>query len=1857
MASVLNKDPFTYAEDRQRFLQDLHRFHASRGTPFDRIPQIGGREVDLYRLYRRVIDLGGWQKSIRIGVESSTVTVAASLGLAAVPNDNFVCELSALSFLQGLAASIDFFLLPSVAFRFTLVQCSSQLNNEQLWEDIVEEFKLPLACTNGIQALKHIYFRYLNIYEKVHFLGVDPDQAEEDTEDGPARKKVCLPIESVPLTYNYAQHKIQDNVRAASHLETNLLRFSEYEKLEMALRSGLPNEVDFAVNVCLLLSNEGRHVLKLGKSRHLLPLLLANIGIFDEGPATMEDVMLHSWRTTSKRDFLRFWHETVKDEKMRESITTKDGVYRREDPLGHEVLNLGRTTGVSDAEGQRVTQLAVLIRNLSFEEINQQLLASSTLVFRFLMLCVHSSYGSLRQLALDTLGNLAPQVVLEPRESSSTQLVLNLIKKSLVQEDKFAIVRALEILSKLCQLEKNESILNECLEEETYSRMVQLLTVHDIQLIVHTLEALYQLSELGDTTTSMISNVRNAVDLLVNLITVEAQSYGPNSLIGIKVVEYVPPPELMNATAAPSSGVHHSHVIQSVAPSHPYNYPAQHSPAASHQTSAEQQKADVEATASNWLQGTFEIKKGCCVTLSDLFADYQQFCRKFSVPDTLTSSDFLPIVKSAFPQADSANVEKADGEKDIVIKGLSKRAIPRPFAIHAGSDKVSKPCSVNSPRGPPPPAGTANWSQLGINTSMTSPYALVAPSQPIHTPTLRKRLMEPPRMALHQQLVPPTGTTAVGAPPTSVRPVIVSSSRPLQPVTPKPPDAGGGKSSQKKRQVAAAPPPLGPGPPAGSPRPPGMVATRPMLLPNAIGQRPVSVLQQHLQVAGAPQPAASVMLPVTTDHVLIQPSSTSLADQNDTNLIKSLLAKKVCQNMVRQGGSTPSHSPPPQDGAPEPMEVSQSTQEAQQPTGQQQHAVHQPEPQQQSLVIQSQPGLQQILQQPLQQLHIQPQSQSLQIQAQSQPLQIQAQSRPLQIQAHSQPLQIQAQSQPLQIQAHSQPVQIQAQSHPLQIQAQSQQQPQQTVMQTFQIQLPLYGLPQISATGTQIAAVNSYCTTLVHNPVVQTNASTGSTHLSLPQTTSGPYRAIIPNPCPSSNLSLSSQRPLAPSPGPTGNASSTPMIKTSQGSRSGSPVEGDLAKNSVQQNVEEPGENKQAQEGLKSTLHGALTAPSLNPQTLLAAASRTVVRDSDQTNPAVSTVQNQLSMSGGAVVHNTFMVPGAISSCTSLSHPSVNASVPSSSVGSSSVSSLPSHIPAPHVASMSLTQAILASNASTVGNRPQHTGSPAQPGLASLPMDNQAGAPSSNAQHPANAGKCNGVSDSVEANGILGSPDSVSNELPPSPLTEGVKKGSKNEQYLPNGLVEDSIGSLKECSRSRDLLNNVVEKAAKVNGLVHHMENGNVKEGMEGMDVAQGEGRVPKPGEKVRTGEVDTVDGSKGKPNTVQFNGNTDGSDGVKVEHGVTAPIPHRDREQVLSKQTSMEEVSMDSADLQVSVSAGKLLVNGGKTCDGGRPLFSPDSSRDSDLSSDSFASSIADSVASDKHSSAGPHSSFLKPVTAPSSTSQLSTTSSSSDCTIITAGTVPMSEAIANKNKKKKAPPKAENAKNDKKGSSSTPKVGGKGEKQPAKSKKRKGSNASNPDNPGPAASAVPVLEYMCEWAGCKRCFDSARLVFIHVTKTHVPPAPESLCHWEGCEPLQRKRWSLITHLQDHHCSEMAQRQACHRRFQAAQAQASGGGAQSSGNPPPAPALVYPPDAALQAIKRFHIRPPFTEFSEQREGPVTKHIRLTAALILRNLARYSSHGRSLIKRWERQLSYVTMSAVESSTALSNCLWEILHDT
>lgn len=52
------------------------------------------------------------------------------------------------------------------------------------------------------------FCRYLDRYEKVHFLGEDGQQADDEDEDSRHRKWSARALHSVPLNYNYHQHNV-----------------------------------------------------------------------------------------------------------------------------------------------------------------------------------------------------------------------------------------------------------------------------------------------------------------------------------------------------------------------------------------------------------------------------------------------------------------------------------------------------------------------------------------------------------------------------------------------------------------------------------------------------------------------------------------------------------------------------------------------------------------------------------------------------------------------------------------------------------------------------------------------------------------------------------------------------------------------------------------------------------------------------------------------------------------------------------------------------------------------------------------------------------------------------------------------------------------------------------------------------------------------------------------------------------------------------------------------------------------------------------------------------------------------------------------------------------------------------------------------------------------------------------------------------------------------------------------------------------------------------------------------------------------------------------------------------------------
>jgi AT-rich interactive domain-containing protein 2 len=116
MAKLLNKAETLYQEEKTRFHQEILQFHRNKGTPFKNTPTIDGKDVDLYLLYWLVTAKGGWEK----------------------------------------------------------------VNRKSAWDELLECFEIPDSTVNGAILLKQTYLRYLDTYEKIHYLGEDGDDGDDD---------------------------------------------------------------------------------------------------------------------------------------------------------------------------------------------------------------------------------------------------------------------------------------------------------------------------------------------------------------------------------------------------------------------------------------------------------------------------------------------------------------------------------------------------------------------------------------------------------------------------------------------------------------------------------------------------------------------------------------------------------------------------------------------------------------------------------------------------------------------------------------------------------------------------------------------------------------------------------------------------------------------------------------------------------------------------------------------------------------------------------------------------------------------------------------------------------------------------------------------------------------------------------------------------------------------------------------------------------------------------------------------------------------------------------------------------------------------------------------------------------------------------------------------------------------------------------------------------------------------------------------------------------------------------------------------------------------------------------------------
>lgn len=208
------------------------------------------------------------------------------------------------------------------------------------------------------------------------------------------------------------------------------------------------------------------------------------------------------------------------------------------DAVDKELFCLGRNLGTRDYSGQRVLQIATIMRNLSFIEENLPTLLKNKTYMRFVLLCSCSRWGPLQNLGLDMLGNMAADFVMKDVQGDLLgKYLINIIGEALKSDDRNLWITGLEVLNKLSQNESNEEALTRTVEPFIYERACSFLTIQDVMLLIYTLECLYSLSSLGEKPCNCIVSFHGVVDILVALVTVEGKSYGPKACIGMKLVE------------------------------------------------------------------------------------------------------------------------------------------------------------------------------------------------------------------------------------------------------------------------------------------------------------------------------------------------------------------------------------------------------------------------------------------------------------------------------------------------------------------------------------------------------------------------------------------------------------------------------------------------------------------------------------------------------------------------------------------------------------------------------------------------------------------------------------------------------------------------------------------------------------------------------------------------------------------------------------------------------------------------------------------------------------------------------------------------------------------------------------------------------------------------------------------------------------------------------------------------------------------------------------------------------------------------------------------------------------------------
>eukprot|EP00842_Homolaphlyctis_polyrhiza_P005483 jgi/Hompol1/5936/HPOL_004792-RA len=499
----------------EAFIRELEELHAKLGTNLQKVPVLGGRRLDLLKIYRLVIEAGGfdivtdvrgWK---RIGVHfdlPATCTNSAYVFkqiyqkyLLAYERLNFVPTVTHDNI--GLLSHSDQ-TLPFLG-NSTFVSCNHKHNSSL--SDLKSMFTILLPPLRALQILQ---------------TGINQGRVSKrqkvEMPMPPLAKPSLVPALKRKFPANFAVNPDDD-----AALDEQYLQGFWQSRLTLALRSGLPNEVDWAYNKLIKLSHS--HPLPLAKLPGLIDTLVDHMRPFcnrlvlntrpDNYETSLDD------QTVAELLSLPALSPHQSTSHTQHNSTTLNS-------SSEPTCDFSPITGMrffssveTEIEYERVLQALHVIRNISFIPDNAVILSKDhqlpSVLTKSIALPAETLYIQAKHYALDILENIAPYTTLR----GDMDFYLACLRRMVLDNDHSLVIGSLRTLNRFASNEQNEKTIL-TIDDMLLQRLLQLLLVPDEEIVMCVMEFLYLFSSASsEASMRMVRCVRfNVLRLLTKFL-------------------------------------------------------------------------------------------------------------------------------------------------------------------------------------------------------------------------------------------------------------------------------------------------------------------------------------------------------------------------------------------------------------------------------------------------------------------------------------------------------------------------------------------------------------------------------------------------------------------------------------------------------------------------------------------------------------------------------------------------------------------------------------------------------------------------------------------------------------------------------------------------------------------------------------------------------------------------------------------------------------------------------------------------------------------------------------------------------------------------------------------------------------------------------------------------------------------------------------------------------------------------------------------------------------------------------------------------------------------------------------------